>query len=67
MIQWFAAHYWATGIVTFLLMWSDWLLTILQERERSLHYAEHYFRWDAMSRSLLSSSCSRHFLPLHLS
>ena len=42
MIQWFAAHYWATGIVTFLLMWSDWLLTILQERERSLHYAEHY-------------------------
>jgi len=24
------------------LMWCDWLLTILQERERQLHYAEHY-------------------------
>lgn len=42
MVEWFAAHYWATGIVTFFLMWSDWLLTILQERERQLHYAEHY-------------------------
>lgn len=42
MIEWFAAHYWETGIVTFFLMWSDWLLTILQERERVLHYAEHY-------------------------
>jgi hypothetical protein len=42
MVEWFAAHPWATGIITFLLMWSDWLLTILQERERQLHYAEHY-------------------------
>jgi len=41
-IRWFAAHYWATGVVTFFLMWSDWLLTILQERERCVHYAEHY-------------------------
>jgi hypothetical protein len=23
-------------------MWSDWLLTIGQERERQLHYSEHY-------------------------
>jgi hypothetical protein len=23
-------------------MWSDWLLTLLQERERQTHYAEHY-------------------------
>ena len=23
-------------------MWSDWLLTILQEREMSAHYSEHY-------------------------
>lgn len=42
MVEWFAARPWATGVVTFLLMWSDWLLTILQERERQLHYAEHY-------------------------
>ena len=42
MVEWFAAHYWATGVVTFFLMWSDWLLTVLQERERHLHYGEHY-------------------------
>ncbi len=30
------------GIVTFFLAWVDWLLTILQERERQLHYAAHY-------------------------
>jgi hypothetical protein len=42
MVDWFAHHAWVTGAVTFLLMWSDWLLTILQERERKLHYAEHY-------------------------
>jgi hypothetical protein len=42
MVEWVVAHPWAAGIVTFLLMWSDWLLTILQERERQLHYAEHY-------------------------
>ncbi len=42
MVEWFAAQPWVTGIVTFCLMWSDWLLTISQERERQLHYAEHY-------------------------
>jgi hypothetical protein len=42
MIEWFVAHPWITGVGTFFLMWSDWLLTILQERERQLHYAEHY-------------------------
>jgi hypothetical protein len=42
MVAWFAAHSWAAGIVTFFLMWSDWLLTILQEREQQLHYGEHY-------------------------
>jgi hypothetical protein len=42
MVEWFVDHPWVTGVVTFLLMWSDWLLTILQERERQLHYAEHY-------------------------
>jgi hypothetical protein len=42
MIEWFAVQPWVTGVVTFLLMWSDWLLTISQERERQLHYSEHY-------------------------
>jgi hypothetical protein len=41
-IEWFAHNPWATGWVTFILMWSDWVLTILQERERRLHYSEHY-------------------------
>jgi hypothetical protein len=45
MIDWVVAHPWAAGIVTFILMWSDWLLTILQERERQLHYAEHYLSY----------------------
>ena len=42
MIEWFSAYPWITGVVTFFLAWVDWLLTILQERERQLHYAEHY-------------------------
>ena len=42
MINWFAIHPWATGIVTFFFMFSDWLLTILQEREQRAHYSEHY-------------------------
>jgi hypothetical protein len=42
MVDWFVVHPWVAGGVTFLLMWSDWLLTILQERERKLHHAEHY-------------------------
>jgi hypothetical protein len=42
MIDWFAIHNWTTGLVTFLLMWGDWLLTILQEREQRSHYNEHY-------------------------
>ena len=42
MVEWFVDHPWVAGVVTFLLMWSDWIFTILQERERQLHYAEHY-------------------------
>jgi hypothetical protein len=41
-VDWLVDHPWAAGGVTFLLMRSDWLLTIHQERERKLHYAEHY-------------------------
>ena len=42
MIEWFVVHPWLTGVATFFLMWGDWLLTILQERERHLHYGDHY-------------------------
>ncbi|MHC1724395.1 MAG: hypothetical protein AB9836_14445 [Aminipila sp.] len=42
MIDWFVGHPWLTCIATFLLMWGDWLLTILQERERHFHYSDHY-------------------------
>ena len=42
MIEWFSSYPWITGVVTFFLAWSDWVLTVLQERERHLHYAEHY-------------------------
>ena len=42
MIDWLSSHILIAGVVTFLLAWVDWLLTILQERERQLHYADHY-------------------------
>ncbi len=42
MVHWFIANPVFFGIATFLLMWTDWLLTVLQERERRAHYAEHY-------------------------
>jgi hypothetical protein len=42
MVEWFAVQPWVTGVVTFFLMWIDWVLTLSQERERQLHYSEHY-------------------------
>jgi hypothetical protein len=42
MNQWFIYHPILSGVITFLLMWSDWLLTVLQEKERADHYSEHY-------------------------
>jgi hypothetical protein len=42
MMQWFAANPLAAGAVMFVLMWVDWFLTILQEREMRAHYGEHY-------------------------
>lgn len=42
MIDWLSSHPLIAGVVTFLLAWVDWLLTILQERERQLHYTDHY-------------------------
>lgn len=42
MIAWVVAHAWAAGIVMLLLMWGDWALTILQERERVQYSGKHY-------------------------
>jgi len=30
------------GLITMLLMWSDYMLTLLQEKERKEHYSKHY-------------------------
>lgn len=30
------------GLITMLLMWCDYLLTLLQEKERKGHYSKHY-------------------------
>ena len=30
------------GLITMLLMWSDYLLTLVQEKERKEHYSKHY-------------------------
>jgi len=41
MIEWFGSHPVAVGITTLLLMWSDWLLTVFQHRERMAHPDKH--------------------------
>ena len=42
MIQWLGSHPAVAGIVTLVLMGTDWLLTVLQHRERAAHSANHY-------------------------
>lgn len=42
MIAWVVSHPWGAGIVMVLLMWGDWALTILQERERVEYSGRHY-------------------------
>jgi hypothetical protein len=41
-IEWQAISPVIVAIVTVFLMWLDWLLTMLQEREMVGHYAAHY-------------------------
>lgn len=38
---WLSSHPLAVGIATFALMWSDWLLTIWQQKERDAHGSDH--------------------------
>jgi hypothetical protein len=40
--EWFGSHPVATGVATLILMLVDWLLTVLQHRERAKHSANHY-------------------------
>lgn len=42
MIQWHEISPPIVALITFLLMWSDWLLSIVQEKERHTHYFKHY-------------------------
>jgi hypothetical protein len=41
-LLWFLDNPLAAGAITFLLMWTDWILTLFQEREMRAHYGEHY-------------------------
>jgi hypothetical protein len=42
MINWFINNSIITGVITTLLMWLDWILTVAQEKERKEHYYKHY-------------------------
>lgn len=42
MIEWLINNPFIFGLITFILMWIDWLLTIAQEKERKEHYFKHY-------------------------
>lgn len=42
LVDWFVVRPVAAGAVTFVLMWVDWVLTVLQHRERARHSANHY-------------------------
>lgn len=41
-MNWSSFHPMLVGAVTFLLMWTDWLLTVLQEREKRTRHDTHY-------------------------
>ncbi len=42
MINWLINNPFVFGLITLILMWIDWILTIFQENERKEHYFEHY-------------------------
>ncbi len=42
MINWLIENSIVAGIITTLLMLFDWVLSLAQEKERRLHYFEHY-------------------------
>jgi hypothetical protein len=42
MTEWLISYPYVFGIITFVLMQIDWLLTLSQEKERKEHYFKHY-------------------------
>lgn len=42
MINWLIENSLIAGIITTILMLIDWILSLAQEKERKLHYYEHY-------------------------
>ncbi len=42
LVEWFITRPVAVGVVTLVLMWLDWALTVLQHREWTKHSATHY-------------------------
>ncbi len=42
MLSWLTDQPIVVGLVTAALMLADWMLTVAQEKERRLHYSEHY-------------------------
>lgn len=42
MLSWLTDQPVVVGLGVVVLMLADWMLTVAQERERSLHYSEHY-------------------------
>lgn len=42
MINWIIENSIVAGIITTLLMWFDWILSLAQEKERKSHYYKHY-------------------------
>jgi hypothetical protein len=42
MITWLVNYPILLGLITYVLMQCDWLLTLAQEKERAQHYFEHY-------------------------
>lgn len=41
-MDWVSLHPLTVGAITLVLMWGDWLLTVLQEREKRAHHDVHY-------------------------
>jgi hypothetical protein len=71
-ILWFSTHPAAAGAITFLLMWSDWLLTLWQKRQRETYQSDHTRTYpvDTIEGNLLLKSAieqKRWIEPKHFS
>jgi hypothetical protein len=69
--HWFSIHPLAVGIATFALMWSDWLLTVWQQKVRDAYGSDHTRTYpiDTIEGNPLVRSAvqkKRLFTPRHL-